>query len=213
MAWANRGQPGQTERAIHLWQDAQQKNASSADLAIKLTKACGRAMRHAETKAERQRWADLAKGYGAQAVALAPNQAETYTAYGEALAQWARAHKGLHSLGSVRQAVEVLEKSIALNPHQPFAHMLLAEIYLHAPGRPISVGDKTKGLEQAKMGAAQPGAYAINHLVLARAYLDHGQKEEAKKELHVILQLKPPADAIPETQADQETAREMMRKL
>ena len=212
-AWAAREHEGSGEQAIQLWQKALQSNPDSVDLYIKLTHACGRALRHTKSKAEQQQWADLAKDYGAKAVELAPNNPDALTMDGEALGQWARAHKGFHSLSAVRQAVNVLEKAVQIKPDQAFAHMLLAEMYTRAPGYPISVGDKKKGFEHAKIGAALKNAYAINHLILARLYVERGQKEEARIELNRLLEMPPSPDAIPETKADQEKGREMLKTL
>src|SRR5579872_2765488 len=49
-AWAKRDQPGQTERAIELWQKALASQPQSVDVLTRLTRACGRAVRHAPTK-------------------------------------------------------------------------------------------------------------------------------------------------------------------
>ncbi len=210
-AWAERDQSGQTEQAIALWQKALQSHPSDVALYIKVSKACGRAVRHASSSKDRKRWEELAKTYAARAVELDPKNPEALTAYGEALGQWARDHK-LHGLGAVKQAVDALERSLEIRPQQPFAHMLLAEMYSHAPSM-ISVGDKKKGFHHAKMGAELPEAYSINHLVLARLYLERGERDAARQHLQTILSLTPPPDAIPETRADQDTAREMLKNL
>jgi tetratricopeptide (TPR) repeat protein len=177
-----------------------------------LTKACGRAVRHAATSAESKQWADRAREYGAQAVQKAPLSTDAYAAYGEALGQWADAHKGIHSLKSVRLAVDALKKAIELNPRNAYAHMLLASFYRESPAV-ISVGDKGKALEEAKFSVEYGPQYAIDHLVLARCFLDLEKKEEGIAQLQIILNLTPPADAVPETRADQETAQTMLKDL
>jgi tetratricopeptide (TPR) repeat protein len=209
-AWAERDKPGQTERSIILWEQALRDAPQKTEVLLPLTKACGRAFRHAAIREERRVWADKARAYGAQAVAFLPNRPEAYALYAESLGQWAQVRKNVRSLKAVRQAVENLKKSIALDPHYAYAHMLLASFYHESPAL-LSVGDKDKALEEAKTAVAAGPGYAINHLVLARCYLDRGKKEEARKELETILQLTPPQDAIPETRSDQQTAREMLQ--
>jgi tetratricopeptide (TPR) repeat protein len=211
-AWASRDKPGQTEAAIHLWEQATQAEPNRADLWVNLAKALGRAVRHADTTKQKKAWADEARSAADKALRLHPNDAEAYTVYGEALGQWANTHKGIYSLSAVRQAVNALHKAISIDPRLAYAHMLLAEFYRQAP-RAFSIGDKKIALEQAQLAVEYGPTYAINHLALANAYLDVGKKEEGIAELQKIMNLTPPADAIPETHADKETAWTMLRSL
>ncbi len=212
-AWAHREQSGETQRAITLWEQDLQEHPDHTPVLIHLTKACGRATRHAATQKDQRYWAGKARDYGVLAIQQNPTNANAYAYYGEALAQWARANKGVHSLSAVRQAVAMLNRAIVLNPRQAYAHMILAEIYRHSPRWPLSVGDKKKGMEHARLAVETGPDYAINHLVLAKALLAEGQKTAARQELEMILQLKPPTDAVPETRSDQETARELLKGL
>jgi tetratricopeptide (TPR) repeat protein len=208
-AWAQRDQAGQTEKAIRFWQQALKENPNQPELWLDLTKALGRAVRHAKNGAARKKWADEARAAGEKGVAENPGKPEALAYYAEAIGQWADAHKGPGSLKKVKLAVEALKKALALNPHYAYAHMLLAEFYRQAPSF-ISVGDKKKALEQAQAAVQDDPAHAINHVVYARALLDNNRKEEAMTQLRTALSLPAPADAVPETKADQETARELL---
>ncbi len=212
LAWKDRDQPGKTAEAIQLWEQAAKAEPGRADLWIALSKALGRAVRHTDSSDERQKWADEARAAAEKATLRDPSSAEAFAAYGEALGQWANAHKGVHSLGVVKQAVAALQKAIALNPKYAYAHMLLAEFYRQSP-RLVSVGNKDKALEEARLAVEYGPEHAINHLVLARAYLDLGKKEDGVAELQKISTLTPPADAIPETRSDQQTAAAMLQSL
>jgi tetratricopeptide (TPR) repeat protein len=211
-AWAQRDQPGQTEKSIHLWQQALKENPNQKELWIDLTKALGRAVRHASDSTEHKKWADEARTAGEKAIAENPNKAEALAYYAEAIGQWADAHKGPGSLKKVKQAVAALKKALEINPHYAYAHMLLAEFYRQAP-TVISVGDKKKALEQAKAAVEDDPAHVINHVIYARALIDNNKKEEAKTQLQLALTLPAPADAIPETTSDQDTARELLHSL
>src|SRR5258706_8392945 len=189
-SWQKRDQPGETEEAIILWGEALNENPNQPDIYIRLVKAYGRAVRHATSSQERKKWADEARRSADRAVRLDPHNAEAYTVYGEAMGQWARAHKGLHSLSAVRQAIGALEKAVSIDPKHAYAHMLLAEFYRQSP-RLFSVGDKKKALEHAQLAVQYGPGYAINHLVLARAYLDLGKKEEGIMELQKVVSLRP----------------------
>jgi tetratricopeptide (TPR) repeat protein len=120
--------------------------------------------------------------------------------------------KNLKGLKKVRLAVNALKQALLLNPKNHFAHMLLSQFYRQAPSS-ISVGDKKKALAEAKLAVEMGPGYTINHLALAEALLDNGDKDDAVREFKTAQTLSAPADAIPETQADQETARKRLKEL
>jgi tetratricopeptide (TPR) repeat protein len=212
-AWRHRDRPGQTEAAIAAWEKAVKEDPTHPGVYIALTKACGRAYRHSETALDRQHWADEGRIYGALAIANNSSSPDAFAEYGAALGQWAEAHKGVHSLHAVRDAINNLNKAIELNPRHAYAHMLLAEFYRQSPGWPISIGNMKKALEQARLAVQYGPDYAINHLILAKVYLSIDKKADAKQELEKLLSLPPPEDAVPETRSDQATARELLKGL
>src|SRR5262249_33509499 len=67
--------------------------------------------------------------------------------------------------------------------------------------------------DEAREAVRLAPQYAINHLVLADAYMEKGRKDDAIKEWQGILTAPVPSDAMPETHADQETAREHLKAL
>jgi len=211
-AWADRDQEGRTLAAIALYQQALLADDSQKTLWIDLTRAMGRAVRHASTPKEARQWAERARNAGRQAILENPKRADAHAFYAEALGQYAQTHKGLGSLKRVKEAVRELQEAIRLDPGNAYAHMLLASFYREAP-RGFSVGDKKKALEHARKAVEVDPTHAINHLTLAKVLLDHGRKDEAIAALRIIGTLTPPADAIPETKVDQETARRMLKEL
>jgi tetratricopeptide (TPR) repeat protein len=211
--WRHRALPGHTEAAIEHWKNAIKLDPGHSGVYIALTRACGRAYRHSETTRDKQHWADEGRIYGALAIANNSNSPQAYAEYGTALGQWAEAHKGVHSLRAVRDAITNLNQAITLNPRYAFAHMVLAEFYRQSPGWPVSVGDMKKALQQAQLAVQYGGEYAINHIVLAKVYLSMAKKPEAKQELEKALALKAPDDAVPETRTDQAEARELLKGL
>jgi tetratricopeptide (TPR) repeat protein len=211
-AWQNRDKPGETEHAITLWQKALKENPALTGILIDLTRACGRAYRHATTNRQKNDWADLARNYGAEAITKNPGSSEAYAQYGAALGQWAQAHKGFSSVKVVRQAIDMLRKAVELNPKNPVPHMLLAEMFRQAPHF-ITKAGKQDALLQARQAVRYGNAYALNHVVLAKALIDTGHEPEAIQELNLTLRLKAPADAVPETQSDKEDARAFLRSL
>lgn len=212
LAWEHRDQQGQTEKAIELWAQEFKANPGRTELLIRLTQASGRAYRHATSKEKRRYWADTARSFGERAVAQNPGSAAAFTEYGAALGQWAESRRSVGSLKVVKQAVEMLNKAIAMDPNNFFAHMLLAEFYRETP-RTISIGDKDKALKQARLAVQTGPAYAIAHLSLAKCLLALDQKEEAIQELQKVLSLPVPAGWGPETRSDKETAQKLLTKL
>jgi len=213
MSWAKREDPTQTKVAIQLWEKALEESPQNPSILVALAKACGREYRHADSKNERQSVSELALRYAKEATEVAPQNADAWTEYGEALAQKADFNKGLGGLKLVKQAVTALEKAVALNPKQSYAHMLLSQIYRQAPGRPLSIGNIDKSLEHGKLAVESGPNYAINHLALAKVYLELKEKEKAREQLELIAKLTPPDDNVPETKSDQETAKELLDKL
>lgn len=211
-AWAQRDQAGQTEKAIEFWKQALKENPEQPALWIDLTKALGRMVRHSEKGSAQKKWADEALKAGEQATLKNPDRADAWAYNAEALGQWANAHKGPGGLRKVKQAVASLKKAIAIDPKYAYAHMLLAEFYRQAPAH-ISVGDKKKALAEAQAAVQDGPQYAIDHIALARAFIDNDQKEKAVAELRTVLTLNAPSDVIPETAADKETARALLKDL
>ncbi len=211
-AWSQRDKPGEMKKAIDAWRTASTENPSHPELLIPLAKACSAAYRHSDDKSEKLHWAQQALDFGEQASAKNPDRADAQAYYAEALGQYAQAHKGFSSLTKVKQAVAQLKKALAIDPHYAYAHMLLAEFYRSAPAS-ISVGDKVKSLEEARLAVRYGPGVAINHLTLAQALLANGLKAEGERQLLAVLSLTPPPDQIPETHSDQETARELLKGL
>lgn len=211
-AWAQRAAAGRTEKAFTLWIQAVSADPSNTGLWISAERAGARLTRHAGTREQKRRWADRTRDCAEKAVQQNPQSSEAYACLGEALGQWADTHKGIGSLKTVRRAVEALKKAVSLDPKNTRAHMLLSEFYRQAPST-LSVGDKAKALDEARLAVETGPQYAISHLALAEIYIDRGEQTAAAQELQTILALTPPPDAIPETRADQETARRLLKKL
>lgn len=203
-AWANRSDPDQTVHAYNLWYLS--KNWTAAAM------AAGRMARHALDSNDMRRWAGRMRTAAESAVKENPNSSDAYTVLGEALGEYADAYKGITSLRTVHKAIDALHKAVELDPKNARAHMLLSQFYRQAPSG-ISVGDKTKAFTEAKLAVQYGPDRAINRLALAQIQIDRGEKDAAIRELKMILAMTPPADAVPETQADQETARTLLQQL
>src|SRR5258708_35286302 len=68
LAWQSRDQPGQTEAAIRLFRQAAEREPNNAEWWIDLSKALGRAGRHASSAQEKRTWADEARSAAGRAI-------------------------------------------------------------------------------------------------------------------------------------------------
>jgi len=76
---------------------------------------------------------------------------------------------------------------------------MLGELYLRAPGMPVSIGDGEKSIACYRRALTIAPSFAENRLGLAEALLNEEEAAEACKELHRLLADVRPADASEET--------------
>jgi tetratricopeptide (TPR) repeat protein len=69
---------------------------------------------------------------------------------------------------------------------------MLGELYLRAPGFPVSIGDPGKAVEHFRRAVAQSPRFAENRLGLVKALLEEENFAEACHELKRLLMLFPP---------------------
>ena len=94
-AWAARADPAQTQKAYTLWIQALKENPSQPALWISVTRAGSRITRHTDDKTQKRRWAERTRDLAQNTVKQNPQSSEAYALLGEALGEWADAHKGL----------------------------------------------------------------------------------------------------------------------
>ena len=82
-----------------------------------------------------------------------------------------------------------------LNPRQDSGgpDRMLGELYLHAPGFPVSVGDSSKAVLHYRRALAQDSSFTENRLGLVEALLAEEELPEACSELLQLFEQMPPA--------------------
>jgi len=90
-----------------------------------------------------------------------------------------------------REARAASELNPALDQGGP--HRMLGELYLRAPGIPVSIGDLEKAVACYRRALAEGPHFAENRLGLAEALLNTGEATEACMQLHELLSGMPPA--------------------
>jgi len=110
-----------------------------------------------------------------------PNSAEPYLWKGIALSAQAK-HKGISALSSVREAKELLEKSISINPSASdgAAYNALGMLYYKVPGWPISFGNNKKAeknfREALKISSNLDTNYRYGEFLISQGNIAEGLK-------------------------------------
>jgi tetratricopeptide (TPR) repeat protein len=102
------------------------------------------------------------------------------------LAEQGGARRGLKLIPEI---VEELEKALKENPayDQAGPHRVLGRIYFECPAWPLSVGNVPQAYSHLSAAVAIAPENSTNHLFLAEALFRLGKTEEARKELHLVL--------------------------
>ncbi len=87
---------------------------------------------------------------------------------------------------------------------------MLGELYLRAPGMPVSIGDVEKAIVRYRRALTIAHGFAENRLGLAEALLKGEETTEACMELHGLLAEMPPADA---SEATWRKALDLLKRL
>lgn len=94
--------------------------------------------------------------------------------------------------------------------HHGGPHRMLGELYLRAPGVPISIGDVEKAVAHYRLAVTQAPDFAPNRLGLIEALLKAQEIREACIELHALLTGMPPSGG---TRSEWEKAMELLKRL
>lgn len=102
----------------------------------------------------------------------------------------------LSSLQLVPQGKELLEKSIAIDPHylDAGALTLLGRAYTVVPGFPLSVGDKAKAMELLRQARKKAPSSTLAEICLADLLWAYGHDAEAIAVLEKIADNKPKSE-------------------
>jgi tetratricopeptide (TPR) repeat protein len=91
------------------------------------------------------------------------------------------------------------------------AYMALARIDLETP--PVLGGDPKKAVELLEKGLKFGENNPLLHYYLAEAYVKTGRKEDARKQLEIVINMQPDPSYLPEHNDAVAKARELMKKV
>ena len=213
--WSRRSQAGVTELLLQNLEDADRDYPNQGEVLWRLARAYWWKSTRIpkDDKKTRIEWLDRAKAIGDRAAKAAPANPDAHYWYAAAMAETGSARGILQSLFMVKPTREALERGLAADPNHASCHYLMAELYLQLPGPPLSIGNKQKAVEEARL-AVKYGPDSSSHwLVLGRALIATKQYGEARQALGTLLAMAPDPGDPDGTRADQDEARAELQSI
>lgn len=213
--WSRRSQSGMTEALLQNLEEADRDYPDQGEVLWRLARAYWwKSTRFAkDDKKTRIAWLERAKATGEKAAAAAPQNPDAHYWYAAAMAETGVARGILQSLFMVKPTKEALERGLAADPNHASCHYLMAELYLQLPGPPLSIGNKQKAVEEAKLAAKYGPDSSPHWLVLGRALIATKQYDEARQALGTLLAMAPDSGDPDGTRADQDEARAELQSI
>ncbi|MFC2075176.1 TRAP transporter TatT component family protein [Bdellovibrionota bacterium] len=127
--------------------------------------------------------------YSQKALAIEPNHLEGNFWHGINIGRYSSTKGALSALNNVRKIVASMEKVISIDPKfkNAGAHIVLGRVYLEAPGRPFSIGNKKKALEHLQKAKELDPNYYETRLYLMELYDKQKKSKLAKAEAEWII--------------------------
>jgi tetratricopeptide (TPR) repeat protein len=211
--YAQRAKPGMADKAIETYQQVLALDDSVADAYWKLARTYywKGTLEKSDAKAadayrEGIEFAKLGVATDAKSVGAHFWLAVSYGKFGEA--------KGImQSLHLVDPLMKEAKISLELDEtyQDGGPHRLMCRVYMKLPG--FKGGDIDKALEHCRKAIAIGPQEHMNHLYLAEALLQKGDKPEAKKALRKVLELPINPTYAPEHEQQQAEAKKLLAEL
>lgn len=124
-----------------------------------------------------------------RAVKLNPEGPDGHLWYAVLLGESGMEKGGAQALAIVKPMHDELQTALRLDPGNAMAHYLLAQLFFKAPGKPVSIGDKKKALDEIKLAVKFDGenpGYWFSYGMIAA---DSNQSELYQKAIGKYLDL------------------------
>jgi|LFRM01.1.fsa_nt_gb cytochrome c-type biogenesis protein CcmH/NrfG len=212
--WVNRSQPGMADEMVARLEAATRETPSDGELFWRLSRAYWwKAARYTTDRNAKLQILDKAKAAAEEGVRLAPGNADAHYWHAVSIAQAGQIRGVLQSLFMVRPCKEALDKALAIDPTHASAHYLMAELLHQVPGPPISIGNKTKAVEEARLAVKYDPEETSHHLVLAKCLVQTRQYQEARQALEHVLSMSGNPNDPEGTRLDKEEAAELLASI
>ena len=197
------------ERARRLFterRDRFERSPSDADTASKFGRACFDWAEFARRNEDRKEIAEQGISAGRRAVELGPDSAEAHYFLALNLGQLAKT-KQMAALGLVGEMERELKRAIELDSdfERGAPDRSLGLLYLRAPGWPLSIGNKRKGLVHLERAVQISPDYPENRLCVLEAVLKDNDQDRKRLQIKAYQEMLPRARAVysgPEWETD-----------
>jgi Tfp pilus assembly protein PilF len=113
----------------------------------------------------------------------------------------------------VQPIKKAMEKALNKDPNFASAHYVLGQLYMKAPGWPLSVGNLDKAKTEAALAVKLGPDYTVNHLGLAEVYVAQKDYTDAREELNKVIAMSLRDDYIPEGKENKEEAKALLNSI
>jgi tetratricopeptide (TPR) repeat protein len=210
-AWIKRDDHAQLAKAVEAYEKALAQDAESYDALWRLA----RAYEWQGKMAKKDKLPLLVKGKACAEKALKVNErgADGHYWLGALIGRIGEARGVLNSLFMVKPMKAEMDRVVALNPDYAGAHYVLSLLYWKVPGPPLSIGNKQKAMEEAKLAVKLAPANTQYRLGLGEAYLAVKDKAAAKREFQAVLSMPATPDDPVQSALDRTDAQAYLADL
>jgi Tfp pilus assembly protein PilF len=210
--YAQRAELARAREGVILLRRALASDMGSYDAAWRLARFNYFLGSHATDKTERDRAYNEGVDAGRRAIKLQDAKPEGHFWLGANLGGKAET-SALSGMAAVDEIRGEMEKVIKLDEgfQSGSAYMALGQVYLEAPG--MLGGDSKKAVEILEKGLRFGENNELYHVRLAQAYLAVDRKEDARRELDKVLNMKPDPDYLPEANDAAAEARKLLEEI
>ncbi len=186
--------PGNARKALKFYHQALKLKADQEEVYWRLSRAMYGVSRAEPDPALKSELIKKGIEYAEKAVALYPQSIDAHLVLGMSYGHYVL-HVGLlrawYYIFPVKEEMEIV---LQLDPHNPYAYLILGTWYFKVPW--LLGGDKLKGIEYFYLATQYQPDYTTHYLYLSRHLLEMGRKEEASRVLQQMFAIEAPYDPM-----------------
>lgn len=216
--WSRRSEPKMDGMMIQTLEQAlgagQGADQADAEVLWRLARAYWwKATRCTSDKASKLVLLEKGRAAAERAAAIDPASADAHHWYAACMAQSAQVRGILQSLFVVKPTVEALERALEADPNHARTHYFLAELLYQLPGPPLSIGNRQRAVDEARIAVRLDPRSSSHHLVLGKALAAAKRYAEARSEFNYVLTMEPNSEDPEGLRLDQEEARAELKAI
>ncbi len=210
--YAKREDLAKLREGINLLKTVQAEDQQNFEVAWKIAQSAYFLGEHTEDKDERKKAFEEGINAARAAIAIHQDKPEGHFWLGANLGGKAKINpmSGLTAINDIRQAMETVIK-IDEKFQSGSAYLALGQLELETTG--LLGGDKKKALEYLEKGYQINSENSLMRLRLAEAYIANDRKDDARKQIDYILQMKPDPNYLPEHNDSVKETKKLLEKL